>query len=153
MTKPKKDQVINTVQRRYTIKRLAAIKQKLIDTAEKKYIIADIEPTATEKLQLIKTGKVKFQLKKFLAAFKIQKKSNYNYMTRVNTYISVLEYPSSSNYFNFKPYSKKGRKDKVKLALTEERITAEFQRLSDEIMLGDAELGLKALKDFAKMKI
>jgi hypothetical protein len=134
---------MNQTQQKYLLKRLDEIKLQLICNASNKYKTKAVKINDKEKYKLIKSGVVKFNVKKLFAEIKCKK----NYYG-----VDTLYWPVFQNGFDFSKYFKEEKTD-LRYGLTVERIDAEYTRLSDELILGDSDKALKAINKFANFKI
>jgi len=127
---------MNIQEKKYVIKRISEISQKLMQDTVKKYPgKAYKQLNEKEKIELIASSKVSLY-----TSGKIRKNSN-------NYKLSGL-----SKVFDFSYYewdAEQNDKYSIVMAL----IIDEKIRISDEVMLGDSEEAMKALKMFANFSI
>ena len=127
---------MNIQEKRYVLKRIEEIEQTLMRSVMKKYPSkASKRLHEREKLEIIASGKVISYTPKQMR----RNSGDYNF-------------PGLSKIFDFSEYewdAKSNEKYNIVMSLLNDEKT----RISDEIMLGDAEEAMKALKEFAEFKI
>ncbi len=121
---------MNQAQRVYIRKRIEGITSVKLTEARVKFTTVAVTQTNQERVQLIRSGKVKLKTDTEIRAI----------MGAYNTSISTI--------FDFSKYETKGFTDQDKLNKYKKKITAKANEINDSVMLGDAKEALQMIKDF-----
>ncbi len=129
---------MNQMQKNYVAKRIAEIARDLEAKSRTDCYHKGTEPlSAYDRLKMITTGKVKM-------------KSKAAIMGRDETHRGYQGMPGVDEVFDFTPFIKKSFMDQRKHDARCVAIHVEVSRLTDEVMLGDAEEALAHLAKFEK---
>lgn len=112
---------MNTTQRKYALARIDALQREAEARVKDKYTVPGVTLTNPEKMALILGGKVKLR-------------------SDVNQYTDLIY------AFDFSKHEKPAKVDDKALAKARAKLFAEFNRARDELMLGDAEQALVAIR-------
>ena len=125
---------MNQQQNNYIKKRVEGICQEKMTEARIKCTSPSVTPTNAERIDLIRSGKVKMKPDSEL-------RTVGNYGLQIST------------VFDFSKYEVKGGIDQKKLDKLNKKIRAEANRITDGIMVGDSDEALTMLRNFQNFKV
>jgi len=127
---------MNQTQRKYLAKRITEIELSKIKKIQDKFTTKAKTLLSSEKVSLLKAGKVKINTDEII-----------NEISKCNSYVYI------SQFTDFSAYETLFSVDHDAINKATGKIKKEAKRLVDDVILGDANEALEALKSFEEMEI
>lgn len=119
---------MNQQKQKYALERVQGIYAQKVEEIENKYTTPDVTLTKEERCKLLKSGTIK--VKKGI--------------TRIDTWSDVMD------VFDFSKHESEGERDNKKIDTEVTKLRIEYNKVRDEIVLGDEEEALKLIQAFDK---